>query len=113
MILVWNEWGVRLPKPPRVPDAKLGIRLFITKHPMLTQAILETPLGDRADRIISLAMLGLFAERNAGAAHGPLLIPALPQQVDYLSRHGEPIADTPPARLRQEFTQALVEQLEE
>lgn len=102
-----------LPKPARDPDARLGIRLFLTKYPILTQAILETPLGDRADRMISLATLGLIVERNDIAPYGAISTSTMNAYPINLPREQEDNENHTLSRLSKKFTSALVEQLEE
>ena len=100
-------------KTGREPDAPIQIRLHLTRHPMLAQAILETPLGDRADRLIGLATMGLIAERSSSALHGTSLVPAsLPQMVTQPQTIG-PSGDMPAPRLSKNFTENLLEQLDE
>lgn len=102
-----------IPKQIRDPDARVNIRLFLTKHPLLTQVIMETPLGDRAERLISLAALGLFAERNAGTAYGSQVIQAVPKKQIQLAPVEENSGEPAQPRLSKDYTSALLEQLDE
>ena len=80
---------------------------------MLAQAISETPLGDRADRLIGLATIGLITERNASAMPGTAPVsPSLPQMFT-MPQKICPSGDFSTPRLSKTFTQNLFDQLEE